>query len=177
MSLFHKIGDATLIKQKPVIIMHVCNNKGAFGGFAGALGTKYPIVYSEYMKLFENEQTPNLGLVQFVKVKDEAWVANMVAQTLENKPRNLNYEALYECLKQVRYNAMLVHATVKCPMIGSALAGGDWLIIEAMLRSVFGGSDNVNCTWYSLSQKQYIPPSILLEATKSVDRDCARIKY
>lgn len=159
--LFTK-GDAT----KPTgsdtkIIVHVCNDVGAWGGgFVLAVSQRWAEPEAQYRNWFRNkvgvetdtvkygsmENHPNnadekifkLGNVQFVKVSEAIWVANMIGQKNVSHDASglppIRYEAIAECLKKVVHFAKSKNASVHMPRIGSGLAGGNWEDIEEIIR-------------------------------------------
>lgn len=138
-------GDATApIGSGLKIICHVCNDIGAWGkGFVMAVEAKWPIVSEKYKQWHRNghhdyshdenvkctESQFKLGAVQFVKVTDDIWVANMIAQHGIQSPYNtvpLKYDALTTCLNAVATFTLDHRASVHMPKIGARLAGGNW---------------------------------------------------
>lgn len=132
------IGDAT----RPVgngnkIIAHVCNNRGGWGaGFVLALSNKWSDPETCYRSMTVDDLL--LGMLQFVHVENDIWVANMVAQngykSAEN-PCPLDYLALETCLKKVQNFAKQINASVHMPRIGCGLAGGKWEDIEPIIQT------------------------------------------
>jgi hypothetical protein len=132
-----------------VIVPHVCNNIGSFGGgFTGAINKHYPIVHKNFELLGKNAK---LGYVQYVSVEKknpyehELIFANMIAQNGIIGPKNkrpLNYEALIRCMINVR-NYIKDNTSIKekieihCPKFGSRLAGGNWLFIKDIIDDVW----------------------------------------
>jgi hypothetical protein len=123
------------------IIPHVCNDVNKFGaGFALGIAEKWPKVKEEFHSkagLFE------LGDVQFVPVLhgedygNGMIVANMIAQhgvRSADNVRPLNYQALGKCLSKVNEMAVAIGATIHTVKIGSGLSGGDWSIIEEIIK-------------------------------------------
>jgi O-acetyl-ADP-ribose deacetylase (regulator of RNase III) len=147
MSLHYVQGDAT----KPVgaaevkIIPHVCNSLGKWGaGFVLAVSKVYP----EAEKVYRNANSYELGSVQFVECGDVV-VANMIAQWGIRPVKDgskggcppLRYSALFEAMEKV---AKWVESSgKKCeihgPKFGAGLAGGDWRVIEAFIKQLWGG--------------------------------------
>lgn len=133
-----------------VVIPHVCNSKGGFGaGFVVPLANAYPEVKSQYLRWFDQKKKSSvletgefsLGHVQFVRVGENVWVANMIAQTLGGH-RPLSYKYLGRCMERV---FSFVTATMRlkdpkfvCPMFGSGLAGGNWCFIEELIEDHWG---------------------------------------
>jgi hypothetical protein len=148
--LFEDIGQE-------VVICHVVNNIHAWGsGFVVPLGKKYPKSKECYL----NWKDIKLGDTQFVLGEDNSViVANMCAQNgISNYSRTknvrpLNYGALASCMEDVAerifeedvfYDSKL---SIKAPLFGSALAGGDWNIIEELIEYIW---KDIDVTIYQL---------------------------
>lgn len=143
MAIKYVKGDATIPQGDGTkIIVHIVNDIGRFGsGFAKAIMDRYPIVREEYMKWARNGEIDNkrfmLGETQFVRVNDDLWFANMIAQhNLINisNPTPIKYDALISCLKQVEkfIRSANIHS-LHMPKIGTKRAGGDWRIVEQII--------------------------------------------
>lgn len=136
--LRYVIGDATApIGNGLKIICHVCNDIGAWGaGFVMALSKKWSQPERMYINL-EHINGYELGNVQYVQVEFDITIANMIAQhgvrSLNNE-KPIQYDALRLALKNVFSYAKHLNATVHMPRIGSGLAGGDWTIIEKIIK-------------------------------------------
>lgn len=134
----YTVGDATVPQGEGVkIIMHVCNNVGAWGaGFVLALSKRW----SEPKDCFQDwtkTEDYHLQQVMLCPVGDDTYVANMVAQNglkSATNPVPLDYFALEICLERVRRMAEELQASVHCPKIGAGLAGGDWEIVEKLIE-------------------------------------------
>jgi O-acetyl-ADP-ribose deacetylase (regulator of RNase III) len=145
--------------QHDTLIAHICNSIGAWGaGFVVPLGRKYPAAMVAYRGL-DNWQ---LGTTQFVVITDERLtIANMIAQegigpSFQNGKMvpPIRYEALRECMKSVAAFVELSPSTqIACPMFGAGLAGGDWSIIEQMIREEWS---QIETTVYYLPM--FLPP-------------------
>ena len=86
-----------------------------------------------------------LGSVQFVRTKPKLVIANMVAQAgtisqpVDDRPP-IRYGALAKAMTHVAdFNAIRVNgkAEIHCPKFGSDLAGGDWNVIQQMIREIW----------------------------------------
>jgi len=144
-----------------IIIPHVCNNVRGFGsGFALSVLNKYP----EVAQNFDMISKPTLGYVQYVpvlraKLHNHSLVfANMIAQNgiIGNKnPRPLNYEALINCMVNVRTyinSTALDKVEIHCPKFGSGLAGGNWAFISDLIDDIW---KNISVVVYNYpAQKQ-----------------------
>lgn len=132
-------GDAT----QPIgprddykLIIHVCNNVGAWGaGFVLAVTKTFGAGPEMFYKRDIKAGKLTLGDTQFVDVTNRITVANMVAQTLgRTQGPNIDYDALKKCLQDVAMRARAHGATVHGPRFGAGLAGGKWDIIEGLIN-------------------------------------------
>ena len=134
------VGDATAPKTPgPIIIVHVCNDIGAWGkGFVMALSKRWSEPESQYKAWYRDRKTNDFGLgaVQFVQVEADMWVANMIGQrgikrTKDGPP--IRYNSVEKCLAKVALKAVADEASVHMPRIGCGLAGGKWEEIEPII--------------------------------------------
>jgi len=134
-------GDATNpISTGNRIIVHICNDIGGWGkGFVMAISKRWPQPEQQYREWFKSQDNFSLGEVQFVKVEDSLWVANLIGQHKINKDENGNppirYDAVSEGLKKVGQFAQEISASVHMPRIGCGLAGGTWDKIEPLIKT------------------------------------------
>ena len=132
--LHHRVG------ARRCIIAHICNDIGSWGkGFVVPLGRRFPEVEAQYRAWHRRKTDPPfaLGQVQFVPVRAEVWVANMIGQHgiyRQGSVPPIRYEALRECLGRVRAFALAENASVQMPRIGCGLAGGDWEVISQIIK-------------------------------------------
>jgi O-acetyl-ADP-ribose deacetylase (regulator of RNase III) len=155
-------GDATNPTDNGTkIIVHICNDVGGWGkGFVMAISKRWKQPEAEYRNWYKskvleqtdtiqferleskdkysNEKKFELGNVQFVKVSDDIWVANMIAQR-DIHPNNdglppIRYTYVSDCLERVRQFAKRQNASVHMPRIGCGLAGGQWTEIEEIVN-------------------------------------------
>lgn len=156
MSLFEVIkGDlfAAIDGSKKIIIPHCCNDIGAWGaGFVLSI-SKYDIAAEEAYKLWFTETvyrpsglritnvSPNLGETQFVTIKNNANIANMIGQrgiySYGGVPP-VRYWALAKCMMQVtdevRNKEIDELWTVR---FGSGLAKGNSRFIETLMKEIW----------------------------------------
>ena len=136
------------------IIMHICNNKKAWGaGFVLAISKKWKLPEQEYRNL--SSAKCKLGNVQFILVEDDILIANMIAQD-DLKPNEFgvppcHLSALYTCLERVQKMAKSMNATVHAPRIGAGLGGMRWSAIEFLIQEVLT-NNNIDVTIYDLKQ-------------------------
>lgn len=147
------------------LILHVCNDapRGAWGsGFVVALNNEFgtevdsPVDrYREWARHGSDNGAPyKLGQIQFVKVKPDVTVVNMLAQSdpggyLDLPP--IRYQSLEECLMRVReaVKGFKGQLSLTGPRFGSDRAGGDWKVIEEIIKRVFKDT-NLTFTIYDL---------------------------
>jgi len=129
-------GDAT----KPIghgnkLIIHCSNDENKWGaGFVLALSKRW----KQPEAMFRLLKNAKLGEVQFVNVEKDITVANMIGQHgIKAMPNDkpIRYDAINEALKKVNEYAIQNNFTVHCPKFGAGLAGGDWNVIETLIKS------------------------------------------
>lgn len=151
-------GDATdpqRIDDKPAIIPHITNDKGKWGrGFVVALSNKWDMPEAQYRKA--KQMGMRLGETDFIHVEEDIVVANMCAQHdtgegfLENITENdkwtgllrrpIRYGYLSKCMSEVAAFCRAdgeIWASIHAPRFGSALAGGHWPVIEALILELW----------------------------------------
>ena len=131
-------GDATNpIGEGVKIIAHIVNNEKKWGaGFVLAISKKW----KEPETMYRLKRFFRLGTVDYIDVdmENKIIVANMIAQhgtgidVYGNIP--LRYTALVDCLRDLDEMAEHLNASIHMPKIGSGLAGGNWDVIEQIIR-------------------------------------------
>ncbi|WP_315120855.1 macro domain-containing protein [uncultured Clostridium sp.] len=120
------------------IIVHVCNDIGAWGkGFVLALSKRWINPEQEYRNWYKDGENFSLGEVQFVEVTSDIVVANMIGQRGIRSNKSvppIRYEAINKCLEKVGDKAGEMQASVHMPRIGCGLAGGEWRFIEPLIK-------------------------------------------
>lgn len=154
-------GDATAPHgDGPRVIAHVCNDLGRWGkGFVVCLSERWPITHERYFAWHRGEEPSagpfELGAVQYVEVRPELWVANMIGQhriTYRKGVPPVRYEAIGAALAKVARFAVERAATVHMPRIGCGLAGGTWDRIEPLIEKTLLAA-GVDVTVYDLPAK------------------------
>lgn len=162
MALHYLLGDATDPIQKPALICHVCNSTNGWGrGFVLALSAKFPEPEKEYHAWFATGK-PQLGDVQFVQVKPNIIVANIIGQEgthWKSGVPPIRYAALTKGLTAVFHKAKQENLTVHAPRLGGRLAGGDWDTIEKILL----GTMTVETYIYTLPKEKNEWPGTVYE--------------
>lgn len=164
-------GDATRPHgDGPKIIAHIVNDEGKWGrGFVVALSERDPLPEFEYRQWARNGSYVRsdlrsfpfkLGQIQLTRyhaapTRDDAWVANMIAQhgirRTPLQPRAVDYDALLHCLHRVAILAAHMKASVHMPRIGCDLGGGTWDQIEPLITATLTARD-VPVTVYDLAE-------------------------
>lgn len=153
-NLFNKIYSS-----KTIVIPHIVNSMGGWGsGFVVPLGKFLPKSKEEYIKWYKEKSTEwmgkqipfELGQTQIVKATDNIFVCNMCAQILGGT-RPLRYNALSKCLDTVAdFVKTLEEFEIHAPMFGSGLAGGDFNIINELIKDSWLRNDfDVNIYYLS----------------------------
>jgi len=141
-------------KTNLIVVPHVCNNIGVFGGgFTKYINDHYPIVQENFYLL---GQKASLGYVQFVtvntngKTNGKIVFANMIAQNgiiSKKNNRPLNYAALVKTMIEVKKfvdienkNNDIDKSYIHAPKFGSGLAGGEWKFIEKLIEDIWTNS-------------------------------------
>lgn len=149
----YKDGDATNPSvEGNKIIAHICNDIGSWGkGFVLAISNKWKEPERQYREWYKLNIDFSLGQVQFVKVEDEIWVANIIGQRDIRKDKvgnpPIRYEAVASGLEKVGQFAIQNSASVHMPRIGCGLAGGTWDKIEPLIENHVSAK-NIDVTVY-----------------------------
>lgn len=147
-------GDATLpkiIEGKRSVIVHCVNTLGAWGaGFVVPLGKRYPQTrefYRNFLNSYKGDRSELLGTINLVAdVAEDTDVVNLFGQEriypiIQNGKKiiPLNYYALRKGFNEIVsiYKSLDYSFTIHMPRIGCGLAGGDWNIVEQIIKDEF----------------------------------------
>ena len=120
------------------IICQQVNCKLVMGaGLAKQIREKYPVVYNVY----KNRRGPNLGDLLIVPVSKELSVACLYAQYSYGRyGKFTDYFAFETCLMRLK-ESNIHNKQIYFPYkIGCGLGGGDWRIIEKMIKRIIPDS-------------------------------------
>ena len=136
-------GDATQPRESPTLIVHVVNDSTPIwggSGFAAALRRAYPSSQRSFRRWWTSTPGPRLGRVHIMEASNGVWVASLVAQHGYGPGvrRRLRYTALYDALEHAAAAAASHGLSVQMPRIGAGQGGGDWRVIEDLIRDSFG---------------------------------------
>ena len=125
--------------------MQVNNIFHAFGaGIALAIKNKYPEAYNADLDTIKGDRV-KIGTFSWAKTRDGKVICNLYAMKgLGTGQRQLDYEAFYSCLEQIR--DLIKNSTKSYKIgipykIGCDLAGGSRAVVESMINDIFGESD------------------------------------
>lgn len=125
------------------IIAHGVNCSGGFGsGIAGQIAKRFPEVKRQYLFKY-NTKGWYLGQIQLVYLNNKI-IVNCATQKYYGKypESQLNgmycsYEAIRECMHQLKTIIKDSDLRIGIPKIGAGLAGGDWNEIEKVINEEF----------------------------------------
>ncbi|MFL5730142.1 MAG: macro domain-containing protein [Cytophagaceae bacterium] len=146
-------GDATNpIGTGNKIITHICNDIGGWGkGFVTAISKKWKEPEASYRDWYKSGEKFALGEVQFVKVQENLWIANLIGQRdIKTKTKGeppIRYDAVKQGLDLISKFALENNCSVHMPRIGCGLAGGKWGKIEPIILDELI-SKNIETTVY-----------------------------
>lgn len=128
------------------VICHCCNINNAFGaGIARQIKKRYPDAYKMDCVAAQSKQN-QLGNISYAHIKG-GFIFNIYTQNLypRDVKRKTNYEALYTGLEKVadffRLSSQFKPRIGFPHGMGCGLGGGNWQIVDAMIRVVFKGFD------------------------------------
>lgn len=130
--LINETGD---IINYPIFCQQV-NCKGVMGaGLAKYIRNKYPEVYSEYRKVC-SEGKAILGVDHYTYLNDRICVCMFAQDGYGRDKRYTDYQAFRTCLNGLElFLKSRKEKVIAFPyMIGCGLAGGDWYIVQGMLK-------------------------------------------
>lgn len=163
MSFKYKIGDLIQAAKdgEVQIIAHGCNCLCTMGsGIAPLIKNAFPGVYEADCRTGKGDRS-KLGKFSYAVMDSGLAVFNLYSQYdftgRRIGVRDLNYDALYDSLCAMKNfikahtDGCMMDRKIGFPKIGAGLAGGDWNVIEAMIKSVFFDCD---VTVYILPEKK-----------------------
>ncbi len=139
-------GDITTLKEGIILQQVNCRQKMA-SGVAKAIMEKWPVVYTEFMKVKGDDWKIGadlLGRAQEVYVAPKVMVFNLFSQQYfgrEGGHRYTSYDALDEALQKVKAFLDLHElsaADVHHPAIGSGLGGAHWPTVASIIEHRLG---------------------------------------
>ncbi|UUZ81494.1 macro domain-containing protein [Paenibacillus sp. P26] len=148
-------GD--LMQATESIIGHQVNCQSVMGsGVAKQIRSRFPVVYTEYLRFCRDHPNNLLGRCQLVRIDPgtEKYVANLFGQLYYgfDGKKYTNDDALRNALSELYAFAKSNQYSVALPYkIGCDRGGGDWDMVSKMIDGIF---TDVDVTLY-----QFIPGS------------------
>lgn len=146
----------------PAIIAQVVNDRTPNwgGGFALQVRKRMPGVQDDFRRWASSHRLAyELGRGHLSAVKPGLWVYSMVAQEgygPSPEPR-IRYGALQACLAQLADLATRHRASINMPRIGAGQAGGDWEIIQELIKEELCAK-GLRVTVYDLAEGRRFAP-------------------
>lgn len=141
------------------VIAHGCNNQGVMGaGVAKIIRDRFPKAYADYVDALYDlaeRQLPALPLgwnnYSRQPQGNVFLVVNMITQTLAKVERPVSYDAIDDCFADLfQYMKTHGYTGVSIPKIGAGLGGGDWAVIEAIIRGQESKVSGITVTVWEL---------------------------
>lgn len=150
----YRKGDLfSYIPRHNTILSHGVNCQGVMGsGVAKTFKEKYPRAFKEYVGYVNSYSKTNelLGKVLFSKDSDNLTLACMFTQEFYGRDgkKYMSYEAFFDafCAVVDCYD----ESTIVMPKIGAGLGGGDWGIIEGLMKVILENRPKINVIVFEL---------------------------
>lgn len=156
------------------VIVHCVNDIPCMGsGVAAAISKKWPHTREKYMDWgnhkFDVDRSFRLGDIMIVKAEENIHICHLVGQkdvggeVIDGEffPP-VRYSAILEgmyrlrkAIKQYRGRANREDVSIHAPLLGTDLAGGDLDEIYGIVDIVFGGTDDIDFTFYAFSDEHF----------------------
>lgn len=166
MSVEHIKGDLLDFPNGINVIAHCANCMNTMGsGIAKAIKERYPAAFEADTKMSEKKEV-EMGRFSLTDVAEGKKVVNLYGQYRFNKKsedwkRHLDYEAIFvalETLRDVMEDARKKNRfyTLGLPYrMGCDRAGGSWVVMEAMINSLFASSP-IKCFIVTLPEEPVV---------------------
>ncbi len=106
-------------------------------GFVNAVRNRWPHIHEDYRTWVESSrENLSLGNTHVAVAEEGIFIYSMIAQHGYGPSRlpRIRYKHLSACLQQLREFALNERASVHIPRIGCGEAGGNWTIVEDLVR-------------------------------------------
>lgn len=118
MSPINNILFNSIKEDEKTVILHATNDVGAYDkDFLGEeLANEFPKTEKCYLNWYRSKNNFGLGEAQYIKIKDNLYVINLITETGFRTKTNLtplDREALKSCLQQIKDSAILKDAVIK----------------------------------------------------------------
>ena len=156
MKIKHTVGD--VFSNREGVIVNLCNKEGKMLSVTSLRiknkwpivydqKNKWPIVYDQYVE-YLCDSRPSIGDMQWNRVGDNLYVANIIAQDTCVCSECIDYKVLYKCFLKVFIRCVRVGILIVCvpkPRIGVYGASSLSTMIYAAKEAQWDGTLNI-CT-------------------------------
>ena len=133
MKIEYRKGD--LLTTDIQHIVHGCNSLGVMGGgVAGAIRSKYPQAYNDYINTY-NHVGLGLGNIVISVQDDGKTVYNAITQKNYGRDHDTVYVSYWAIAEVFRHIDLFKIKEIAVPMIGAGLANGNWDVISAIIEN------------------------------------------
>ncbi len=152
MKIEHIDGDLLDFPNGINVIGHNCNCQAVQGaGVALQVKNRYPKAYEAdktHHAVYQSKGTSQLGTYSSADVGDGKIIVNLYGQDgYGTATRQLNYEAIYKAMetlmKNMTRNSHKQYVIGFPYLMGCHLAGGNFLIVESMIKAIFEDCSNI----------------------------------
>ncbi|MGE4480846.1 ImmA/IrrE family metallo-endopeptidase [Acidocella sp.] len=127
----------------PIVVCQLVNDRAIRwgGGVAKQMARRYPNAEAQFSEWIKSvSRSARLGEVHYATTAEGLTLASLVAQEGYGPGgTRIRYHALARCLANVATFAFARDASVHMPRLGTGGAGGEWEIVEALIRQHFAG--------------------------------------
>lgn len=149
-------GDASEpIGAEPKLLLQVVNDQARIwgGGFAKKNGKKWTEAQADFRQWAFNRNNLKLGNIRPFDIQPDLTLVSLVAQHGFGRPTSgprIKYGYLLSALEKVADLAVKKGASVHMPRIGTGEAGGNWNVIEGIVKEALT-SRGIKVTIYDFS--------------------------
>lgn len=146
MSVEYRTGDVLDCPERPLVLVHVVNDIGAWGaGFTRALTRRIPAAETAFRAWARRGDNYRLGST-LVSAHEGVFVAHLCVQHgIGTGIQRLDVAALKVAFREVTLflDVSSPAITVAMPRIGCGLAGGTWAQVEPLVNEALEGRHGV----------------------------------
>ncbi len=136
----YKIGDC--LETPDRYIAHGCNNIGIMGaGIAKQILKKYPKACSNYFQRFQHNiasSLEGLGDIVIGHEKNKVIFHCITQPSIGYNAKFVSYDAVDQCMylisRNINERLSDIDRNISMPKIGAGLGGGEWSIIESIIK-------------------------------------------
>ncbi len=140
------VGDLVRDAEQFDVVIHGCNCFNTMGaGIAVGIRKKFPEAYKIDCET-QYGDTKKLGTFTYTKEQTTPVIVNAYTQyRYGNDRRHADYDAIRSCMKGIK--ELFSGKKIALPLIGAGLAGGDWEVIEVIIKEELLDEDVTIIKW------------------------------